>query len=847
MKKLVLILILLPVFQSSGVAQDVSIREIIESMTPEQKFWQLYMIPGSIDQKEHDYTDGIFGLQIQPPLTAYEDAVQTNRTQRFFLTESKHGIPIIPFEEALHGVKRPGATVFPQAIALAASWDVDLMQRVSLAAAREAKSRGIRQVLSPVINIASDVRWGRTEETFGEDPFLTSIMAEAFIQTFEQQGVITTPKHFVANVSDGGRDSWPVTLDKRTLMEVHFPPFKASFDAGARSVMTAYNSVDGVPATQNKWLLTNILKEEWGFSGFVISDAAATGGSTVLHLTEPNTPTAGANAYKAGLDVVFQSSWPQHVPYMKSITNNMVPEPVVDAAVFRVLQTKQELGLFENPYVDPDSAAYWNGHADHIALARESAAASMVLLKNENGLLPVSSQPGNVLLIGDDAIEARFGGYSGTGVAPVSMLDGLRSLFGESLTFIPGIKREVADYEVVGDSLLDLEASFFSNIDLAGEPEHVAKAGNIDNRWTFNRPAPGISNEWYSIRWEGMLRTGDDPITQLGIEGDDGWRLFVDGKLLIDNWKKASYRVLMEDVLLKPNSSHTITVEFFETTGDARIRLIRGEDRSSEQKQIIQKAVEQAKKSDLVVIAAGIEEGEFRDRAFLGLPGYQELLIEKISETGTRVVVVLVGGSAITMPWLDKVEAVIMVWYPGEQGGHALADILSGKVNPSGRLPITFPISEGQVPLVYNHRPTGRGNDYLDLTGKPLFPFGFGLSYTQFEYTDMTLNADTIGVGDELTITLTVKNTGNEAGHEVVQLYVHDELATVVRPVIELKGFKRGFLNPGEEKEVMFKLGTDALSLINRELEKVTEPGAFSIYAGASSKDIRLKDRIFVK
>ena len=231
----------------------------------------------------------------------------------------------------------------------------------------------------------------------------------------------------------------------------------------------------------------------------------------------------------------------------------------------------------------------------------------------------------------------------------------------------------------------------------------------------------------------------------------------------------------------------------------------------------------------------------------MGLPGYQELLIEKISETGTRVVVVLVGGSAITMPWLDKVEAVIMVWYPGEQGGHALADILSGKVNPSGRLPITFPISEGQVPLVYNHRPTGRGNDYLDLTGKPLFPFGFGLSYTQFEYTDMTLNADTIGVGDELTITLTVKNTGNEAGHEVVQLYVHDELATVVRPVIELKGFKRVFLNPGEEKEVMFKLGTDALSLINRELEKVTEPGAFSIYAGASSKDIRLKDRIFVK
>jgi beta-glucosidase len=823
-----------------------SVDSLINSMTPEEKFWQLYMIPGSVDNEDHDYTNGSFGLQIQPALTAYENAVQTNRTQKYFIEQSKSGIPIIPFEEALHGLKRPGATAYPQAISLAATWDTDLMHRVSEAVSRETRSRGIRMVLSPVVNIASDVRWGRTEETYGEDPYLSARMGEAFVTAFESNGIITTPKHFVANVSDGGRDSWPVTLDQRTLMEIHYPPFKAAFDAGARSVMTAYNSVDGVPATQNDHLLNQVLKEEWGFDGFVISDAAATGGATVLHLTEPNTPVAGANAYKAGLDVVFQSSWPQHTPYMRSITD-LVPDEVTNAAVQRILNAKQELGLFHDPYVDPDSAAYWNGHADHMKLAREAAAAGMVLLKNEDQILPLTNDPASVLVIGDDATEARLGGYSGPGIAPVSMLDGLTARFGDAIEYIPGIKREKFEYEVIPQEHLSLNVSYYDNPELYGDPVATDKANRIDNRWTFNRPARGMTTDWYSIRWEGELTVGDDPVTQLGIEGDDGWRLYLDGELLIDNWEKVSYNTTLNSVNLKPGTTHSIKVEYYETTGDARIRLIWDAGVEDLQPEIIQQAVAKAQKSELAVVVAGIEEGEFRDRAFLGLPAYQEELIEALAETDTPVIVVLVGGSAITMPWLGKADAVIMAWYPGEQGGHGLTDILTGDFNPSGRLPITFPVSEGQLPLVYNHRPTGRGNDYLDLSGKPLFPFGYGLSYTSFDYSNLTLSSKSIATDEEVIVSLEVTNTGDRAGHEVVQLYIRDILATVVRPVRELKGFERIYLEPGESKTVTFTLGPDELKLVNRDLNQIVEPGEFRIYVGASSRDIRLRETLTVE
>lgn len=419
--------------------------DLLGRMTLQEKFWQLFMTPGSLDDSTHDYSHGSFGLQISVGSVAGANPARShteriNRIQRYFVERTRLGIPIIPFEEALHGLAREGATVFPQAIALAATWDTVLAARVAAAAARETRSRGIRQVLSPVVNLASDVRWGRVEETYGEDPLLASHLGRAFVREFERAGIVTTPKHFVANVGEGGRDSYPIDLSRRELEEHHFPPFRAALEAGARSIMTAYNSVDGSPATQNRWLLTDLLKRTWRFPGVVISDAAATGGATVLHFTEADVPGAARHALEAGLDVIFQSSWEQHAPYWSAFQRGLIAPAIVDSAVSRVLRVKFGLGLFEQPFSNADTAAWWNGPATHRALAREASRAGMVLLKNDGPVLPLSNAVGSVAVIGTDATEARLGGYSGPGVQPVSILESLRSRFpgSDRVRFAPG-------------------------------------------------------------------------------------------------------------------------------------------------------------------------------------------------------------------------------------------------------------------------------------------------------------------------------------------------------------------------------------------------------------------------
>jgi beta-glucosidase len=820
--------------------------ELLARMSLEEKFWQLFMLPGDLSDPEHDYGRGVFGLQVPPAPTAREDAERIASIQRYFVEETGHGIPIIPFEEALHGLRRPGATMFPQAIGLAATWDAPLMERVATAVARETRSRGIRQVLSPVVNIATDVRWGRTEETYGEDPHLASIMTSAFVRPFEDLGVVTTPKHFVANVGDGGRDSYPIALDARTLAEVHFPPFRAALAAGARSVMTAYNSVGGLPATQHPGLLSETLKRAWGFGGFTITDAAATGGATVLHLTAPNTPVAAQQALEAGVDVIFQTSWPQHRTYLEAFRRGLIPDAVTDSAVARVLRVKAELGLFDAPYPDPDSAAYWNGHADHLALAREAAAASLVLLRND-GVLPLAPSVPSVAVIGSDAVETRLGGYSAEGVAPVSILEGLRARLGDRVRYAPGPGRADLEYVTIPAGHLALERELFANPQLEGAPHDVRVDSVIDVRWTFNPPARGMSTDWYSVRWSGTLTVGADPVTRIGADGTDGWRLYLDDRLVIDNWTKRSAGARLADVALAPGSRHALRLEFFETSGNAHLRLVWDAGVPGDAAARVERAARLAGKSAFALVVAGIEEGEFQDRAFLRLPGHQEALIRAVAATGTPTVVLLVGGSAITMPWLDDVGAVLMAWYPGEQAGPAVADVLLGETSPSGRLPITFPLVEGQLPLVYNHRPSGRGDDYRDLTGRPLFPFGFGLAYTTFEYSDLTITPASIAAGDTAVVRLRVRNSGERLGHEVVQLYIHDVLSSFARPVLQLVGFSRVRLEAGEEREVVFRVGPEHLAVLDTDLRPVVEPGTVRVYAGASSRDLRLRQELIVR
>ena len=867
-----------PSYKNPNAPIEERVKDLLERMTLEEKFWQLFMIPDDITIEKEKYKQGIFGLQFATKSSsgnsaeqildysaggkAIETAQRINQMQKYFLEETRLGIPIIPFDEALHGLIREEATAFPQAIGLAASFDIHLMDTVAAAIANEVKLRGIRQNLSPVINIARDVRWGRVEETYGEDPFLTSKMAVSYIKAFEDRGIITTPKHFVANVGDGGRDSYPIHFNERMLEEIYFPAFKASVKGGnALSMMTAYNSVDGTQATANDYLLNEKLKKDWGFDGFVISDAGAVGGANVLHFTAKEYAEATKQAIEGGLDVIFQTSYDHYPLFYEAFEKGMIDENAIDEAVGRVLYAKFKLGLFENPYVNIESLENSTYLSKHKVLARTAAQESIVLLKNEAETLPLKKDITSIAILGPDADEPRLGGYSGPGNNPVSILEGITNKVKNTVQihYAKGAERTTEDFVAIskdhffhmvnGEKQPGLLANYYNNIKLEGEPVLSRIDANIDFRWTLFSPDPNIINyDFYSARWTGKLIAPESGVIDIGIKGDDGYRLYIDDELIIDNWKKQTVRRITKPYTFVKDKTYDIKVEFFETTGNVWFKLIWNAGIENNYKQNIAQAVKLAMASEVALVCIGIEEGEFNDRAYLSLPGHQEELIKAVAATGTPTIIVLTGGSAITMQnWIENVPAIVDVWYPGEEGGNAVADVLFGDFNPAGRLPITFPIDVSQVPLYYNHKPTGRGDDYNNLTGKPMFPFGFGLSYTSFEYGGLKLNTSTISKSESATASFELTNTGNYDGDEVVQLYIKDEYASVARPVMELKGFRRIHLKKGETKTVKFDITPAMLTMFNKEMEPVVELGDFRIMIGSSSNNIKLRTVLTVR
>jgi beta-glucosidase len=863
-----------PLYKDSKQPIEARVQDLLKRMTPEEKFWQCFMIPGDLDNvPKGQYVHGIFGLQVSAgnqgggvagqllKYNANEDAERLakkiNAIQKYFVEESRLGIPIIPFDEALHGLMREGATAFPQAIGLSATFNPELMKEVSTAIAKESKLRGIRQILTPVVNLASDVRWGRTEETYGEDPFLTSLMGVNFVSSFENMGIITTPKHFLANVGEGGRDSYPIHWSKRYLEETHLVPFQKAFSQGkSRSVMTSYNLLDGRPSTANHWLLTEKLKNEWNFKGFVISDASAVGGANVLHFTAKDYDDASAQAINAGLDVIFQTEYQHYKLFIPPFLDGRISKERIDDAVSRVLRAKFELGLFENPYVSTKNIEELK-NINHKPLAEKVAVESFVLLQNNNQTLPISENVKKILVVGTDAVDARLGGYSGPGNKKVSILDGIKNFTKNKnieVNYSKGIDWNLKNFTTVPTEFLSFEnqkglkGNYFSNSDLKGNPAFEKQDEQLNFKWTLYSPNPEkLQPDNYSVRWTGKLEAPNSGKYQLGLRGNDGFRLYLNGKLLIDNWEKLSYSTKTVELDLNKGQRSDIVVEFHENRGEANIELIWNYGLNDYQKEF-NDALQLAQNADHIIVTAGIHEGEFQDRSSLSLPGNQEKFIHEVSKLNKPTTVILVGGSAIkTTDWKDKVGAILDVWYPGEEGGNAIAKVLFGAEDPSGKLTITFPIEEGQLPLTYDHHPTGRGNDYHDLSGEPLYPFGFGLSYTTFEISDLQLNQTKYSENDIIVAKVNVKNTGSKDGSEVVQLYVKDLLASVSRPIIELKGFKKVFLKTGESKQISIEVPVKELQFLDEKMNWIVEKGIYRIFVGNSSKNLPLKQNIEVQ
>ena len=467
--------------------------------------------------------------------------------------------------------------------------------------------------------------------------------------------------------------------------------------------------------------------------------------------------------------------------------------------------------------------------------------------------MPLSKQVKRIALIGQDAAQARLGGYSGPGVDKVSILDGLKNRLGDRaiIRYEEGCKRINPEYLTVPtyylstlDGLPGLEGRYFNNISYEGVPDLKRIDKRIQFSWTLFAPDSCLAVDWFSVEWNGKLKSPVSGIYRLGLEGNDGYQLTVDGKVLVDKPYKTSFGHTLVPFTFEKGKEYDIRIRFYENTKNARIRFVWDVDTKNED-QSIEQAVQAARESEIAIVVVGIEEGEFRDRGYLALPGRQEELIRRVAATGKTTVVVLIGGSAVVMSeWQDQVPAVLNAWYPGVEGGNAVADVLFGDYNPSGKLPITYPIHEAQLPLNYSHKPTGRSDDYLNLTGEPLFPFGHGLSYSEFDYSGLKVTKAVHGTAFH--VTFSVKNTGKYAANEVVQLYLRDQVASVTQPIMRLIHFQPVSLAPRETKELHFTVNEKDLSMLDKELNRVIEPGDFRLMIGRSCKDIRLKTTLTI-
>ena len=685
--------------------------------------------------------------------TPAESARFTNAIQKFLIEQTRLGIPAIIHEESCAGYLARDATCFPQAIGLASTWEPQLVEAMTAVIRTQMRAVGAHQSLAPVLDVARDPRWGRTEETFGEDPHLISRMGVAYVKGLQgpdlARGVVATGKHFVGyGASEGGMNWAPAHIPPRELLEVYVAPFAAAInEAKLASIMNAYSEIDGVPVGASKELLTDLLRGELGFDGVVVSDYFTVPTLMNYHRIASDEGGAAHWALAAGIDVELPTLQCYGEPLRQALEEGRVDMALVDAAVSRVLRMKFQLGLFENPYVDAAAASAVFDTADQRELAHRIAQKSIVLLQNDGGLLPLAKTLASIAVIGPSAASVR-------------VLQG--------------------DYHY---------------------PSHLEMMfGAIHEGDVSPRPQGAVNLAQHFVPMVSVLE---------GIK------------------RKVASRTVVR---------HALGCEVLDTSTAG-----------------FAAAVDAARRSDVAIVVVGDKSGlvdgctsgESIDRAELGLPGVQQALVEAVVAAGKPVVVVLINGRPPALPWIAQhVAAIVEAWLPGEEGGTAVADVLFGDYNPGGKLPVSLPVTVGQVPVYYNHKPSGgRSNwkgDYVGVSSQPLFPFGHGLSFTRFAYANLEISPQQVGASDTVSIQVEVTNAGDRRGDEVVQLYVHDVVASVTRPVKELKGFERIELAAGERKRVRFDLAVSQLVFYDRQMRRVVEPGTIEVMVGSSSEDIRV-------
>lgn len=746
-------------YKRSDLPAEIRARDLLSKMTLEEKMMQLGSVWGYelLDQEGRFSEERANELlrhgigQITRPggatnLEPAEVVKFVNQIQRYLVERTRLGVPAMIHEECLAGYMGLGATNFPQPIAMASTWDPDLVRRVACAIGSDMKKVGAHQGLAPVVDVVRDPRWGRTEESFGESPYLVARMGVAYIEGIQENGVVATTKHFVAyGASEGGKNWAPSIVAFRELREVFMLPFEAAVKcANVLSVMNAYSEIDGVPCACSEELLSDVLRKEWGFKGIVVSDYFAVDVLRSYHRIAKDKGQAAKLALQAGIDIELPRI-DCYYELKKLVEAGELSESALDEAVYRVLLMKFQLGLFEQPYVE--ACASLPKHDD---LALEVARKSIVLLKND-GILPLKKNT-KVALVGPNAKSVR-------------------NMFG--------------DY------------SYYT---------HIRALLDTANLGSINAPSFNL-------------------------------------KRLEEIVNKELQRVMSVYDALK---SEGVDVEWAEGCG-----VLEGDEST------IREAVNLAEKCDVIVAVMGdrsgltkdCTSGESRDSANLRLPGLQERLLLELAKTHKPIVLVLLTGRPYALGSVeDKVNAILEAWLPAEAGGQAIVDVLLGRVNPSGRLPISFPRSAGQIPVFHYVKPSGGRShwhkDYVDEPIEPLYPFGHGLSYTKFEYSNFHIESKRVPTAGEIVLKVDVKNVGDREGEEVVQLYVGREYGSVTRPVKELKGFARVHLEPGQKKTVQFKIHTDVLSYYNRRMELVVEPGVYKFVVGASSADIRFSDEV---